>query len=99
LKGLLTSGGNIDYIEVFYLSLNGGPGNEYQIDHVTRYENCFLTKYEVSGGDGYPPEERVSFTFTKACYRSYKYDQSGNPTQKDSCFDRIMVEGGCSCNF
>ena len=97
IRKLVVTGTNIPYIEVFYLKMNV---QGYVLEQIGRYENCILTSISVSSS-GVQPFENISFTFTKACYRSYIFDQNGSPlnTFEDSCYDLAAGTSSCSCSY
>lgn len=98
IRSLLILGTVIPYIEVHYLSSYAGL---FKINHTMRYEDCIFTSYSggASSGENGNITENISFSFEKACYRSFERDTNGVETdQSNACIDRTeSQQAGCAC--
>lgn len=96
-KSLILENTVIPYVEVFYLK--SLPNSSYVIDHISRYENCMISGFNMSSG-GDSPSESINIAYTKACYRSYKRDASGVELSTiDGCFNLVTLTDNCSCAY
>ena len=98
-RSLLITGTTIPYIEIsFVKSIMDGTKRQYVLN---RYEGCLINSAQsgASGGEE-NPTENFSFSFTKACYRTFERSFSTGAiiSQNDACVDLTLTDqAGCAC--
>ena len=71
IRSLISNETMIPYIELYYLF----EGSEHKIYHIIRYEDCIMSQSnrQVNNTE-LNSTENISFTFTRACYRSFDFN-------------------------
>ena len=97
-RSLLITGTTIPFIEISWNTQGGNPVQTI----IIRYEDCIINSISGGASSGEDnPTENITFDFTRACYRYFHLDDSGNQDgQIDACIDKNLIDQStCACDM